>query len=115
MRGCGNGYKKTAMEKESFKEFVLDQLHLLERVDCRSMFGGHGLYCEGIFFGIIADGRVYFKTNTNSVSDYLDRGMKPFQPNPKQTLKNYYEVPVEILEDEEQLAVWARTAVNNLS
>lgn len=99
------------MEKESFKEFVLDQLRLLERVDCRSMFDGHGLYCEGIFFGIIADGRVYFKTNPTTVSDYLERDMKPFQPNPSQTLKNYYEVPVEILEDEDQLAEWARRAL----
>lgn len=99
------------MDKESFKEFVLDQLRLLERVDCRSMFGGHGLYCEGIFFGIIADGRVYFKTNPTTVTDYLERDMKPFQPNSKQTLKNYFEVPVEILEDDDQFAEWARRAV----
>ena len=98
-------------EKESFKEFVLDQLRLLERVECKAMFGGHGLYCEGIFFAIIADGRVYFKTNAITVTDYLDRGMQPFQPNPKQTLKNYYEVPAEILEDEEQFAEWGRRAV----
>lgn len=98
-------------DKETYKEFVLDQLHLLERVDCKAMFGGYGLYCEGIFFGIIADGRVYFKTNPTTVFDYLERDMKPFQPNSKQTLKNYYEVPVEILEDEEQLAQWARKAV----
>jgi len=99
------------MEKESFKEFVLDQLRLLERVDCRAMFGGHGLYCEGIFFGIISDGRVYFKTNKTTVSDFLERDMKPFQPSPLQKLKNYYEVPVEIFEDEEQFAEWARKAV----
>lgn len=102
-----------AIKKESFKEFILDQLRLLERVDCKAMFGGHGLYCEGIFFGIIADGRVYFKTYPTTVSDYLERDMQPFQPNPKQTLKNYYEVPVEILEDEEQLSQWARRAVKN--
>ena len=103
------------MEKESFKEFVLDQLRLLERVDCRAMFGGHGLYCEGVFFGIISKGRLYFKTNDSTVSDYLEGDMKPFQPNPRQKLKNYYEVPVEILEDEEQIAVWVRKAVENMS
>jgi DNA transformation protein len=36
--------------------------------------------------------------------------MEPFSPSAKQTLKNYYEVPAEILEDEEQLAEWARKA-----
>jgi len=99
------------MEKDSFKEFVLDQLHLLEQVSCKSMFGGFGLYQAGAFFGIIAEGRLYFKTSEANVSDYLDCGMKPFQPNSKQTLKNYFEVPVEILEDEEQLADWVRKSV----
>jgi len=102
------------MEKHSFKEFVLDQLRQFGPVDCRAMFGGYGLYCEGIFFGIIAKGRLYFKTNPATVSDYLERDMQPFQPNSKQTLKNYFEVPVEILEDEEQLAVWARKAIGSM-
>lgn len=103
------------MENDSFKEFILDQLYLLERVDCKAMFGGYGLYQADAFFGIIADGRLYFKTNPTTVSDYLECGMKPFQPNSKQTLKNYYEVPVEILEDEEQLTDWARKAVSTVS
>ena len=102
-------------ENDSFKEFVLDQLRLLERVDCRAMFGGFGLYREGIFFGIIAKGRLYFKTSKATVSDYIEWDMKPFQPNPRQTLKNYYEVPAEILEDKDQLADWARKAVGSLS
>jgi DNA transformation protein len=36
--------------------------------------------------------------------------MKPFHPNAKQTLKNYYEVPVDVLEDGEQLTTWAARA-----
>jgi DNA transformation protein len=37
--------------------------------------------------------------------------MKPFRPNRKQTLKTYYEVPVEIVEDAEQLIEWAQRAI----
>lgn len=88
----------------------MDQLCRLNGVECKHMFGGFGLYHHGIFFGIIADGAVYFKTNPSTVSAYKERGMEPFKPSAKQTLKNYYEVPVEILEDEEELAEWARTA-----
>jgi DNA transformation protein len=36
--------------------------------------------------------------------------MKPFRPNSKQTLKTYYEVPVEVIEDSEQLVTWATDA-----
>jgi DNA transformation protein and related proteins len=97
-------------KNDEFKEYVLDQLHCLSGVECKHMFGGFGLYCNGIFFGIIADGCVYFKANTTTAEAYKEKGMQPFKPSTKQTLKNYYEVPVEILEDDEQLAGWARKA-----
>ena len=96
--------------KNQFKEYVLDQLHRLNGVECKAMFGGFGLYCNGVFFGIIADGCVYFKTNASTVEEYKERGMQPFKPSAKQTLKNYYEVSEEILEDDEELAEWAKRA-----
>ncbi|MEX5215807.1 MAG: TfoX/Sxy family protein [Nitrospiraceae bacterium] len=62
------------------------------------------------FFGIIHRGRLYFKTDERTRAAYLARGMTPFRPNPKQTLKTYYDVPVEVIEDTEQLIAWARQA-----
>jgi DNA transformation protein len=38
--------------------------------------------------------------------------MKPFTPNPKQTLKNYYEVPVDIVESSDHLVEWAVAAAH---
>jgi DNA transformation protein and related proteins len=97
-------------KKNEFKEYVLDQLHRLNGVECKHMFGGFGLYYNGVFFGIIADGCVYFKTDATTVDAYKERGMQPFKPSAKQTLKNYYEVPAEILEDDEHFSQWARKA-----
>lgn len=96
---------------DSFVEYVVDQLRRLGEVEAKAMFGGHGLYCGGAFFAIIADGRLYFKTDAVSRRGYEGRGMGPFRPNPKQTLKTYYEVPVEVLEDDEELAAWAERAL----
>ncbi len=101
---------------ESFKEFALEQLRGLGEVDCRSMFGGYGLYHGyrdggGVFFGIISGGRLYFKTDATTRPDYEGRGMAPFRPNAKQTLTSYYEVPPEIIEDDRELAAWALRAV----
>jgi DNA transformation protein len=95
----------------SFKEFVLDQLASLGPVDARAMFGGYGLYHLGIFFGIIHKGRLFFKTNKNTRKAYLSVGMEPFKPNDKQTLKNYYEVPSDVLDDHERLSAFAEKAV----
>jgi DNA transformation protein len=108
----GNAQRARTRKDDSFKEFVLDQLRDLRGVDCRAMFGGHGIYLDGVFFGILHRGRLYFKTDPASRPAYEARGMQPFRPNPKQTLKSYYEVPPEVLEDADQLAAWARQALS---
>jgi DNA transformation protein len=72
------------------------------------MFGGYGLSCRGTFFGVVHQGRLYFKVNPATVSRYKEQGMMPFRPSPKQTLKSFYEVPVDIVEDAEQLTSWAK-------
>jgi DNA transformation protein len=100
-----------ARKSDGFAEFVLDQLGELRAVTCRAMFGGYGLYRKGTFFGIIHRGRLYFKTDDRTREDYVARGMKPFRPNSTQTLRSYYEVPVVILEDAQQLADWASQAI----
>ena len=97
-------------KSDGFKDFVLDQLADMRGVTTRSMFGGFGLYHRGTFFAIIHKERLYFKVTPTTLRAYRARGMKPFRPNPKQTLKTYYEVPIDVLEDSEQLAAWAQMA-----
>ncbi len=99
------------MKDDSFKEFVLDQLRELGKVDCRAMFGGYGLYLGGTFFGIIHKGRLYFKTDASTAPAYIEKGMKSFRPSAKMTLKTYYEVPVETIEDPDLLSGWAKKAI----
>lgn len=96
--------------QESFVAFVLDQLEGLDGVSARRMFGGHGLYLGDAFVGIIHDGRLYFRTDEVSRGDYRDRGMQPFRPNARQTLKNYFEVPADIIESPRRLREWALRA-----
>jgi DNA transformation protein len=96
---------------DGFKDFVLDQLADLRNVTARAMFGGHGLYCEATFFGIIHKGRLYFKVTMTTAPRYQAAGMKSFRPNAKQTLKSFYEVPIDVLEDAEALPQWATEAV----
>lgn len=102
--------KLTTRKDDSFVEFVCDQLEDFEIVTYKPMFGGYGLYCGALFFGIVFDGRLYFKTDAASRKIYESWESEPFQPNAKQTLKSYYAVPVDILEDAAQLVAWAETA-----
>ena len=98
------------MPADSFRDYVLEQLAALERLRCKRMFGGYGLYCGEQFFGILHDGRLYFKTHPDTLPDYLQQHAAVFAPSEKQILKNYREVPVDILEDAGQLVTWARKA-----
>lgn len=101
-----------AKQNDGFTDFVLDQLSGLNGVTCRAMFGGHGLYCGRVFFGIVHKGRLYFKTNATTAPRYREREMTPFRPSAKQALNSYYEVPVDILENAEELTIWAQQASN---
>jgi DNA transformation protein len=95
---------------DSFRDFVLEQLATLDGLRCKRMFGGHGLYCVEQFFGIVYDGRLYFKTHPETLPEYMEHHAAVFAPSEKQVLKNYREVPVDILEDSERLSLWAKKA-----
>ena len=95
------------MKDDSFVTFILDQLEELGDVRSNKMFGGWGLYCGEDFFGIVSDDHLYFKTDETTRQRYIDLDMKPFAPSKKQVLKNYYEVPPDVMEDREQLVTFA--------
>lgn len=99
------------MSDVSFRDFVLEQLDGLHGLRCKPMFGGHGLYLNDAFFGIIHHGVLYFRTDPASRPEFERRGMRSFMPNPGQRLKAYFEVPAEVLEEPDELAAWARRAV----
>ena len=97
---------------DSYREYVLEQLAEAGLVTAKKMFGGVGLYLNGLFFALIADDRLYFKANDTTRSDYEAVGMGPFQPyDDKPYTMQYYEVPVEILEDRVDLCIWAKKAL----
>jgi DNA transformation protein len=97
---------------ESFRAFVLDQLEELGNVLPRSMFGGVGLYRNGLFFGIIAGDVLYLKADDRTRAVFEAAGSQPFKPYPDRggTMK-YFSVPISVLESPPDLARWARLAV----
>jgi DNA transformation protein len=101
------------MLDDSFKEFVLDQLGALPELRARAMFGAHGLYSGEKFFGILDEGRLFFKTDAASAADYTARGMGPFtyESKGKVLTMAYHEVPPDVLENAPELTDWAQRAI----
>jgi len=101
------------MPDDSFKEFVLDQLSALPELRTRTMFGAHGIYSGEHFFGILDQGRLFFKTDAASQMDYTARSMSPiaYESKGRVVTMNFYEVPPDVLENPHELIVWARKAI----
>jgi len=99
------------MKDDSFKDFVLDQLQEIEQRRGATDVRRPRALSRRNLFGIVHKGRLYFKTDEHTVAAYRGRKMKPFRPIPKQTLRSYYQVPVEIIEDGDRLGAWAEAAI----
>ena len=96
-----------------FLAYALEQLAGLAGLSARRMFGGVGLYCEELFFGLIDNDTLYLRVNDDNRADYTARGMSPFRPyadRPELSM-SYYEAPADVLEDPAQLVSWARRSV----
>ena len=59
---------------------MLDQLAAVGDVLGRKIFGGVGLYSNGVFFGIIANDVLYLKVDDKSKRRYLSRGRSRSSP-----------------------------------
>lgn len=98
---------------DDYRDFVLEQLAGAGRVTSRAMFGGVGLYLDGLFFALIADDSLYFKTGDSNRPRFQSAGSRPFCPYPERPDQQmgYWEVPADVLEDADTLALWAREAL----
>jgi DNA transformation protein len=95
---------------DEFLEYVTEQLSVWGEVPVRRMFGGAGLYREETMFAVIAEDVAYLKVDDSNRDDFLRAGSAPFEPYPdkiKTTIRTYYKIPAEVLENPDELAQWA--------
>jgi DNA transformation protein len=93
--------------------YILEQLEGLGDLRSRRMFSGVGLYSGELFFGLIHDDTLFFKSDSTNSADYVARNMPRFMPFPNRpaAVMAYFQVPADIIEDAESLIAWARKSV----
>lgn len=96
------------------REFVahlVDRLGRLGEVHARAMFGGHGLYLDGLMFALVASDTLYLKVDDGTRDRYRAEGLEPFKPSEdKPMTMSYYPLPEEVFEDQDAFVDWAREA-----
>ena len=94
--------------------FLKDQLADMGPVTSRRMFGGAGLYCDGVMFAIVADDMLYYKVDDTNRADYEAAGTEPFTftYDKGQMVMGYYEIPADVLENKDKMSQWALKALD---
>ena len=100
-----------SLDKE-LVSYVVDLMQSIGLVYAKSMFGGHGIFLDGLMFALVADSVLYLKADTETVNEFIDRDLEAFTYNKKgkQFKMRYYQAPDEILEDSEIMNLWANNA-----
>ena len=95
-----------------FLDYVLETMSHSAAVTSRKMFGGYGLYREGLMFALIAGEALYFKTDAASVAQFEKAGSLPFvyRSATRSVQMSYWSAPAESLESPAEMRDWCQLA-----
>jgi DNA transformation protein and related proteins len=104
------------LEKHSngFVDYVKDLLEQFFVINVRRIFGGFGIYHDGIMFALIADNELYFKGDDSSAEFFQRFGSERFsyKAKNKQISLSYWKATSDIFDSPELLKEWMDIAYN---
>jgi DNA transformation protein len=97
---------------DAFLAHLHDLLDEPGTVSTRAMFGGHGVYLDGLIVGIVVDEVLYLKTDAGTRARFEAAGSAPFvhtgQEKPIGT--SYWSAPDAALESAQAMRPWVELA-----
>ncbi len=95
-----------------FIEYLKEVFEPFGSVQARRMFGGYGIYHDGLMFGLVTDETLYLKTDASTVEYFAEKDLTPFEYHRagKVIKMSYYQAPEEVLEDSQAACLWANRA-----
>jgi DNA transformation protein and related proteins len=99
---------------DAFTAFCVDLLSPLGAVRSRAMFGGQGLYVDGLFCALIANGELFLKADDATRPQFIAAGCTPFSYKTKEgesMTMSYLRPPEEAMESPPLMLPWARLAL----
>ena len=99
-------------------EFIRELFSPFGPVTVKRMFGGAGIWFEGLMFGLVFDGAIFLKVDETSIPDFEREGSKPFvytraksRGRVGRASLSYWRLPERLYDDPEELAAWAGRAL----
>lgn len=95
-----------------FVDYVVELMADWATVSARRMFGGYGLYREGLMFALVADDELFFKTDAGNVAQFEQAGSRPFvyQGRNRVVQMSYWSAPETSLESPAEMSDWCQSA-----
>ncbi len=77
------------------------------------MFGGAGVYAEGVMFALLADGEIYLKADAALAARLAAEGATAFvyEKGGRSVAMGYWRLPEAALDDADIAAAWASAAL----
>lgn len=107
-----------ARRPDPFVEHLLELMALLASgigpITAKRMFGGHGLFYDGLMFALVSGGQCYLKADDVTLARFAAEGSEPFRYHSARrevTLRHYLSLPPACLESPAAMTPWARMAV----
>lgn len=99
-------------DEKEFVTYVVDLMQSIVPIRAKSMFGGHGIFLDGLMFGLVADSILYLKVDKETENEFKAKGLEAFTYNKKgkEFKMSYYQAPEEALEDADEMKFWANKA-----
>jgi DNA transformation protein and related proteins len=98
----------------TFVEHAADLLGLVAPVQARAMFGGHGLYAQGVMFALLDDDELFLKVDDLCRGRFEVAGCRRWAyQGPKGPMPtSYYRPPDDAHENPEAMLPWGRLALD---
>ena len=95
-----------------FVEYLHEVFEQFGQIQARRMFGGYGIYHDGLMFGLVVDDSLYLKTDETTAEEFRSRGLEHFsyEKGGKLVKLSYYLAPEEVVDNPRAAALWARRA-----
>jgi DNA transformation protein and related proteins len=96
-------------------DFIRELFSQFRPVTIKRMFGGAGIYAEGLMFALVFDDAIYLRVDAASLPDFERAGSVPFvYPLAKNHVgrpsRSFWRLPERLYDDPDELAVWAGRA-----